>query len=110
MKKIYFLLIAFCILTACGGNGTTSVGNPTGAVITIGRLSAEGSSTITIPLAVFGDSESDLTDASIDVTKNGTAIASDLNPAMYYSDSLEAVRFVLSGLSDGDELAFDIAL
>lgn len=107
------VLIMFC-LSACSDSneGTSIAGNSTSPIptIMIGKLTADGLATITIPLAAFGDSEDDLDDARISISKNGTVVVSSLNPASYYVASIEAVRFVLSGLSNGDVLTFVITV
>ncbi len=109
-RQQIFTVIIICLILAACGSGTTSVGNPTGSVITIGKLAADGKSTITIPLAVFGDSETDLTDATIDVLVNGTIKYDDLDPASYYHASSETVSFTVPDLSSGDVLTFDITV
>lgn len=112
-KLIYILVLSVLFVSACSDSneGTSIAGNSTSPLptITIGKLT-DGKATITMPLAVFGDSEDDLDDARIAIYRNGTTLTSSLNPVPYYVESIEAVQFVLSGLVSGDVLMFVITV
>lgn len=117
MKKIKIYFLAWLILfgfNSCS-NGTDTIEGETEPVdqvdaITMEQITSEGKSTIIIPLIIFGDSEDDVEGATFDVGINGGTSLSNQDALTYYSSASQAVKFVLSNLSDGDEMAFILTL
>lgn len=115
MKKIKILTLILALsFGACSDETSTITGTtePVDQVnaITMGQITSENKSTITIPLIVFGDSEDDITGATFDVGINGGVSLSDQSASSYYSSATLAVRFILSNLSDGDAMEFTLTL
>lgn len=77
--------------------------------ITLGALTS-GKSKVSIPLACFGDSSTDVDDATIDVAINDDPYVSGIEASKYYHTSEEAVVFYLSGLESGDTITVDLDL
>lgn len=137
------LFAVVAIFSACkpGGEGTTIVNNTTSDAaplsITIGKLQSDGTSAISAPLEVFGDDESDLDGATIDVsvTRSGGVDLTTASPQVRtlaltggsssgsssssnntvdaedaFNSETQAVEFVVTSLEDGDALIFAISL
>lgn len=94
--------------------GTTAVGNPNPSItgsnaIGLEKIDEEGSSTITIPLAVFGDVVDNARTSTIKITYNGRLI-SEINSGDFYQEKTQFVVFTLKPLNDGDTLSFEVVL
>lgn len=118
------LFLLTTVLTACGGQGTTIVGNTTSSSISIGKMSDEGVSRIAIPIGVFGEepaaslvsrflsassttsTPSTLAGATIDVKINGVVTNEGIDAEPLYQADDDAVVFNLSSLTAGDRLTF----
>ncbi len=113
MRIRHIVLFVFCLILfrgmlACGGEGVSQTSNPE-TTITISKLTA-GTSTITIPLSVFGADSSALTGATIDVYVNGLLDMEDLAADDHYSGEDDAVVFDITDLVDGDVVEIRITL
>lgn len=112
--KIFFTLLIIFTFNSCSDSTDTIEGTtePVDQVdaITMGQITSENKSTITIPLIIFGDSEDDVEGATFDVGINGGTSLSDQDASSFYSSASQAVKFVLSNLSDGDVMEFTLTL
>lgn len=113
--KILFLIIIpllFCGACAQENKGSTEVGNPTPTTspsekITIGKLSEDGKSAISIPLTIFGATENDLEGATIIISVNGE-VKHTVSPSPFFHESEQVVKFLLSWLAKDNQLSFEI--
>lgn len=116
MKNLFIAFIIGLLViasSACSSSGTTAVGNPgsqTSATISIGQLQDDGQADISIPLEVFGDAEDDVTDATVDIFRNGSRYVQGLDASSYYNQVAAAVQFTMSELESGDIIKFTINL
>jgi len=105
-KKFPHLFFIFSIFFfgACGSDLIEGLSDTSeDDTITFSSLSS-GASTVTLPLAVFGDAESDVTGSTIAIFVDGTSI-DEIDADDFYDDTDEEVSFNVTSLSTGDLLA-----
>lgn len=107
LKQCGLLLILFFAVSCAG---TTIADNPAttdASTITMAALSA-GSTTASMPLALFGDDETSLSNVTIDVAVNETTVETDISAVDNFNDTTQAVEVDVADLEDGDTVAFDV--
>ncbi len=114
MKKYYSYLAVFisCLFILACGSEQELIQDLTESTdassITLRQIDEEGSARVEIPIAVFGETEEDLTGAFVDITYNGEILVDDLNPQDYYVELVDLISFELSPVSAGSSISFDV--
>lgn len=75
-------------------------------LITLGRVEADGSVYVKIPAAIYGDSETDLNGATLDIYLNGGLVLSGLKVASFFNWKSDQIIFTFNPVVAGDRLGF----
>lgn len=102
-----FLLLTLTFFVSCSNKGSTTVGNPApsseGQKVMVSQL-VSGTSTVTIPLSVFGDTVTDVTGATVDLDVNEIRVISDLPAEDNFDSTQQSVIFDVGSLENGDDV------
>ncbi|MBF0105719.1 MAG: hypothetical protein HQM16_10385 [Deltaproteobacteria bacterium] len=101
---LYPVFVCLALVACSGADRITTPADELPQIVTLGTISS-GSSVVTIPLSVIDATASDVDGITIDIYANGTLTSlENISGTEYYHQTLEAIRFSISGLTGGETI------